>query len=223
MIEPRNVPWRQDSASLMSGTVVARRPPNRIAEIGTPAGSCHSGAITGHWLAGTQNRAFGCAALRPLFGVHGRRSQSLKLGGAVSVMSSHHTSPSGVSAQFVNTVFFAIVAIAFGFDFMLVPGATPKKPASGLIAYNRPSGPNFIHAMSSPTVCTFQPGSVGFSIARFVLPHADGNAAATNADLPFGSVSLRINMCSAIQPSSCACTEAMRSAWHFLPSSALPP
>jgi hypothetical protein len=23
---------------------------------------------------------------------------------------------------------------AFGFDFMLVPGATPKKPASGLIA-----------------------------------------------------------------------------------------
>src|SRR5215510_1274645 len=114
MIEPRNVPWRQDSASLMSGTVPARRPPNRIAEIGTPAGSCHSGAITGHWLAGTQKRAFGCAALRPLFGVHGRRSQSVADAGA-SLMSSHHTSPSAVSAQFVNTVFFAIVAMAFGF------------------------------------------------------------------------------------------------------------
>ena len=31
-----------------------------------------------------------------------------------------------------------------------VPGATPKKPASGLIAYSRPSGPIFIQAMSSP-------------------------------------------------------------------------
>ncbi len=94
-------------------------------------------------------------------------------------MSSHHTSASGVSAQFVNTVLRAIVAIAFGFDWELVPGATPKKPASGLIAYRRPSLPNFIHAMSSPIVSTFQPGSVGVSIARFVLPHADGNAPVT--------------------------------------------
>src|SRR5262249_52053286 len=133
MIEPRNVPCCHDSASFTSGTVVARRPPKRIAAIGTPAGSCHSGAITGHWLAGTQKRAFGCAALRPLAGVHGRRSQSVSAAGG-SLISSHHTSPSGVSAQFVNTVFFAIVAMAFGFDLRLVPGATPKKPASGLIA-----------------------------------------------------------------------------------------
>ena len=99
--------------------------------------------------------------------------------GGVSVISSHQMSPSGVSAQFVNTVFLAIVAIAFGFDLRLVPGATPKKPASGLMAYRRPSAPNFIHAMSSPTVCTFQPGNVGVSMARFVLPQAEGNAAAT--------------------------------------------
>jgi hypothetical protein len=35
--------------------------------------------------------------------------------------------------------------------------------------------------MSSPTVVTFQPGIVsgGISIARLVLPQADGNAAAT--------------------------------------------
>ena len=32
--------------------------------------------------------------------------------------------------------------------------------------------------MSSPIVSTFQPGSVGSSIAMFVLPQADGNAAA---------------------------------------------
>jgi len=56
----------------------------------------------------------------------------------------------------------------------LVPGATPKKPASGLIAKGQPSAPNFIQAMSSPIVSTCQPGRVGTSMARFVLPHADG-------------------------------------------------
>jgi len=77
--------------------------------------------------------------------------------------------------------------------------------------------------MSSPIVSTFQPGSVGISIARFVLPHADGNAPVTYFTTPSGFVSLRISMCSAIQPSSRAITEAIRSAKHFLPSSALPP
>ena len=60
------------------------------------------------------------------------------LGGGSSVMPSHHTPPSGVSATFVKIVFFASVAIAFGFVFADVPGATPKKPASGLIARSRP-------------------------------------------------------------------------------------
>ncbi len=74
---------------------------------------------------------------------------------------------------------FAIVSIAYGLVFWLVPGATPKKPNSGLTAQSRPSSPNRIQAMSSPRVSTFQPGMVGFSIARLVLPHADGKAAAT--------------------------------------------
>ena len=94
-------------------------------------------------------------------GVQGRRSQSISSGGSLSVMSSHQTSPSGVIAQLVKIEFFVSVSIAFGFDFMLVPGATPKNPASGLIAYSRPSAPNFIQAMSSPIVSTFQPGIVG--------------------------------------------------------------
>ena len=72
-------------------------------------------------------------------------------------------------------------------------------------------------------VSTFQPASVGTSIARFVLPHALGNAPATYLTIPSGEVSLRISMCSAIQPSSWAIAEAIRSARHFLPSSALPP
>ena len=83
--------------------------------------------------------------------------------------------------------------------------------------------PNFIHAMSSPIVSTFQPGTVGTSIARFVLPQADGKAPVTYRTSPSGLVSLRMSMCSASQPSSRAWTDAMRSAWHFLPSSALPP
>jgi len=38
---------------------------------------------------------------------------------------------------------------------MFVPGATPKKPFSGLQAQSRPSEPTRRHAMSSPTVQYF--------------------------------------------------------------------
>ena len=71
-----------------------------------------------------------------------------------------------------------MVATALALVLAPVPGATPKKPASGLIAYSLPSAPNRIQAMSSPMVSTFQPGIVGCSMARLVLPHADGKAAA---------------------------------------------
>ena len=81
-------------------------------------------------------RAFGWAALRPLAGVQGRRSQSDSSDGGTSVISSHHTSPPGVSATLVKIEFRAAVSIALGLVFMLVPGATPKNPASGLIAWS---------------------------------------------------------------------------------------
>src|SRR5579859_2282668 len=79
--------------------------------------------------------------------------------------------------------------------------------------------------MSSPTVVTFQPriDLGGIIIAKFVLPQADGNAAATYVFSPSGFSTPRISMCSAIQPSSRAMFEAMRSAKHFLLSRALPP
>ena len=112
----------------------------------------------------------------------------------------------------MKTVFFARVSRAFWLVFRLVPGATPKKPASGFTAYRRPSSPKRIQAMSSPTVSAFQPSSVGWSMARLVLPQALGKAAATYFTRPLGSVSLRISICSASQPSSRAMTEAMRSA-----------
>src|SRR3954469_19058969 len=77
--------------------------------------------------------------------------------------------------------------------------------------------------MSSPTVSAVQPSRVGISMARLVFPEADGKAPVTYLTFPSGEVSLRISMCSAIQPSSRAIAEAIRSAKHFLPRSALPP
>ena len=52
---------------------------------------------------------------------------------------------------------FLVSGIAFLFVLDDVPGATPKKPDSGLMAHRRPSGPGRSHAMSSPTVHTFHP------------------------------------------------------------------
>src|SRR5215468_230462 len=201
-VAPKNVPCCQLNASLTSGTIPGRRPPNKIASIGTPLGSSHSGAMHGHCAAGVVNREFGWAALRPDSGVQGRRNQSTNCAGFSLVMPSHQTSPSNVIAQFVKIELRATVAMALRLDFTLVPGATPKKPASGLMAYSRPSDPNFIQAMSSPMVSTFQPGIVGISIARLVFPHADGNAPVMYFTRPAGLVILRMSMCSASQPSS---------------------
>src|SRR6266702_4191201 len=153
--------------------------------MGTPVGSSHAESIVGHCRAGAVNRAFGCAALAPVFfatsGVHVLPCQSMHSAGGSSVMPSHQTPPSGVSATFVKIEFVASVAIAFGFVFTEVPGATPKKPASGLIACKRPFASGLIQAMSSPTVHTFQPSKPGggISMAKFVFPQALGNAAVT--------------------------------------------
>jgi hypothetical protein len=121
-----------------SGTVVARRPPKMKAEIGTPAGSSQAGSTDGHWLAGAVKREFGCAALRPVsLAISGRPVLALpvdQVGRGSLVMPSHHTSPSSVSATLVKMMFSLSVAIALKLVFSEVPGATPKKPASGLMA-----------------------------------------------------------------------------------------
>src|SRR6266542_2137611 len=172
IVAPAYTPELQLNDWYTSGSVCARRPPNTIALIGTPSGASQSGSTIGHCDSGAVNRALGCAAgfpvARPISGVHLSPRQSRHSAGGASVMPSHHTPPSGVSATFVKMVLRATVAMAFGFVFAEVPGATPKTPASGLI-----------EAMSSPTVVTFQPfiASGGTIIARFVLPHALGNAA----------------------------------------------
>src|SRR5215472_2526801 len=127
-----------------------------MALMGTPAGSCQAASIVGHCAAGAVKRALGCAAVAPVFlaicGVHLWPRQSRHFAGGSSVMPSHHTPPSGVSATLVKMVFFARVAIALRLVFSDVPGATPKNPASGLIARRRPLASGLSHAMSSPTV-----------------------------------------------------------------------
>src|SRR2546422_6311845 len=127
-------PEPQSSASATSGTVSERRPPNTKADIGTPSGFSHSGSIEGHCVAGTVNREFGWAAFLPQSGVHSLPCQSISLAGSTSVIPSHHTSPSGVMATFVNIVLLLIIAMQLGLVLSDVPGATPKNPDSGLIA-----------------------------------------------------------------------------------------
>src|ERR1700685_2527932 len=154
-----------------------------MAEMGTPSGASHLGSMVGHWLAGAVKRPLGGAAgfpvCLPTSGVQRSPRQSRHSAGGASVMPSHQTPPSGVSATLVKIVFLARVAMALGLVLGLVPGATPKKPASGLMARSFPFASGLIQAMSSPTVQTFQPSKPagGMSMAKFVLPQADGKAA----------------------------------------------
>src|SRR5262249_53331040 len=104
-----------------------------IAEIGTPCGSSNFGLMLGHCAAGAVKRLFGCAAFSLLSGVQGAPFQSVAFAGA-GPRPSHHGCLSAVTAVFVKMEFLRSEASALGLVFSLVPGATPKKPASGLIA-----------------------------------------------------------------------------------------
>src|ERR1041384_4596085 len=118
--------------------VLARRPPKMMAPMGTPSGSSQDGSMVGHCDAGAVNLAFGCAALRPvslaISGVHTLPCHAIHSFGGSSVMPSHQTPPSGVSATLVKIVFLASVAIALGFVFAEVPGATPQNTASCVVS-----------------------------------------------------------------------------------------
>src|SRR5688500_9748267 len=99
------------------------------ASMGTPAVSSHAGSHDGLLIAATVKRAFGCAALAPvslaICGVQSLPCQSMACAGG-SLMPSHHTSPSSVSATLVKMTFLSRLAMQFGLVCVLVPGATPK-------------------------------------------------------------------------------------------------
>src|SRR5271156_4484753 len=121
MVAPTYTPALQLKAWKTSGMVVARRPPKMMALIGTPSGDSQFGSMVGHCEAGAVKRELGCAAFAPvafaISGVQRLPCQSVHSAGGSSVMPSHHTPPSGVSATFVKMVFCDSVAIAFGFVF----------------------------------------------------------------------------------------------------------
>ena len=177
-VAPRNVPWSQSNAWYARGTSFWRRAPKRMALMGTPLGLSHSGDRDGHSLAGTVKRLLGWATGPSREAFHGRPRQSATVLGVGSSCPSHHTPPSGLSPTLVKIVFLRMVRMALGLVLELVPGTTPKKPASGLTAHRRPSSPTRSHAMSSPTVNTRQPSMDpgGTSMARLVLPQALGSA-----------------------------------------------
>src|SRR5271168_4587422 len=167
--------------------VPERRPPKMSALMGTPSGASQSASIHGHCEAGAVKRPFGWAAFAPVFlamaGVQRLPCQSRHSAGGLSVMPSHQTPPSGVSATLVKMVLRESVAMALGLVLAEVPGATPKNPASGLMARSSPGASGRavegkIQAMSSPTVQTFQPSkpSGGTIMAKLVLPQALGKA-----------------------------------------------
>ena len=85
-------------------------------------------------------------------GFQGRPCQSEPSAGGSPSPPSHHTLPSLPSTTLVKMVRRPMVLIMLGLVFEFVPGATPKKPVSGLIAHSRPSVSIRIQAMSSPTV-----------------------------------------------------------------------
>src|SRR5690349_20583527 len=97
-----------------------------MAEMGTPSASSALGERMGLLRMGAVKREFGCAAGVFESGVQGWPRQSVSSAGFSPSMPSHHTSPSLVMATLVKIAFPSTHAIALGFVFLLVPGATPK-------------------------------------------------------------------------------------------------
>src|SRR5260370_31010130 len=183
--EPRKTPRPKSNATNTSGMPLERREQKMKAEIGTPCGSSQFGAMDGHCWASTVKREFGWAAGVP--GFQGCPCQSTRPAGGSGVSPSHHGSSDGVSATLVKIVLLFTIAVALGFVFGLVLGATPEKARSGLMARSCPVASTWIQAMSSPTVHTRQPGSDETAIARLVLPDALGMPAAAGVTSPRGS------------------------------------
>src|ERR1700730_669008 len=153
IIAPTTTPCCQSNDWYTSGATRALLPPKINADIGTPSATSQFGEIFGDCRAGTVYRALGCAAA-PFEESHFSPFQLISPAGGFWSIPSHHGSRSGVIATFVNSVFFLSALMTFGLVLIPVPGATPKKPDSGLMACKYPSSPSFIHAISSPTVHT---------------------------------------------------------------------
>src|ERR1700735_1414181 len=154
MVAPTNTPCCQSRDWYTSGATRARRPPKIIAEMGMPSGSSQCAEIDGDCFAATVYRELGCAA-GPILGFQASPLQLISSSCGTPLMPSHQGSRDvAVMATFVKIASCCNAVLTFGFVFAFVPGATPKKPASGLTARNEPSDAMCIQAISSPTVHT---------------------------------------------------------------------
>src|SRR5512142_2179569 len=126
IVAPMYTPCVQLNASRTSGTVVERRPPKRMAEIGTPWGASTEAERAGLLRAGAVKRLLGWAifSIEPFF--QGVFFQSMHSAGASLSMPSHQMSPSLVRPTFVKKESFFTVSMALGLVLRFVPGATPK-------------------------------------------------------------------------------------------------
>ena len=109
----------------------------RSAERARRRGSSHRGPQDGHcWTAGAVKRLLGVSRLtRPRSRSNGCPFQSIsRRSGRLSVLPSHQTCRQVERDVGVDRVAAPMVAIAFGLVRAPVPGATPKNPASGLMA-----------------------------------------------------------------------------------------
>src|SRR3954462_5299345 len=116
MVAPTYTPWTQSNAWNTSGIVSLRRPPKMIALIGTPSPFSTAASRTGLFFIGTAKRLLGCAAFSFESGDQSLPFQSITCDGGAPSLPSHQTSPSAVSATFVNSVSCSIEFIACGCD-----------------------------------------------------------------------------------------------------------
>ena len=186
--------------------------------------------MVGHCVAGAVKRPLGCAALAPvalaISGVQRLPCQSRHSAGGSSVMPSHQTPPSGVKRDVGEDGVLRQRRHGVGIGLHRVPGATPKNPASGLMARRLPVrvglDPGDVVA-DGPDLPAFEIRRAESSWRSWSCRRRWGRRRRRRSSRPAGSSTPRMSMCSAIQPSSRAMLEAMRSAKHFLPSRALPP
>src|SRR5882724_1818663 len=103
IVAPTKTPCCQSNDAETSGATRALRPPNMNAQMGTPSGASHCGAMLGDCRAGTVYRAFGCAA-GPLDGSRASPIHLINPEGASLPIPSHQGSRSEVIATFVKRV-----------------------------------------------------------------------------------------------------------------------
>ena len=132
-----------------------------MALIGTPFGFSQAGSMVGHCDAGAVKRAFGCAAFAPVFlpisGVQGLPCQSIHSAGGSSVMPSHHTPPSGVSADIGEDRVLRERSHGVRIRLLGRSRSHTEEACLRIDGAKLPVGSGLIHAISSPTVLTFQP------------------------------------------------------------------